>query len=510
MVATDTPPPSRPVPPLRRGLVAALAGAVVAGLLGWLLAPAPSTPGPGTTGDPALADRLRAEAGPGRHGLVAAVVRDGRVTVAGIGDDGHGEPVGATTPFEIGSITKTFTGALLVELERRGVVRADERVRDVVPDRAWRPGGVGDATLAELASHRSGLPRLATGPAAGLSLWARGIAGLSPYDSSVEELFAAADRAELTGRGEHLYSNLGSALLGQALAARAGTPYPQLVSELVTAPLGMTGTAVLEAPPPGAARSHDLAGRPQAAWISEGDAPAGIGVWSTPEDLVRYVGALDDPASPVAEAARPRFDSDLGRIGYGWETLAGEGRTFLWKNGGVAGTWTTILTEPARGQAVVVFGNSALPVDDLAVRLLEAPSPFTGGGDDEAGANPVAALMPLVVGAVFPLLGGLSTVVAARGGWRGRRPVNRLDFLGAAGTGLFFLAAAYSLGGVAWILVPPWLAGCAAFGAGAGLAAVRWAGWGGERGVARWANATVGVVLGVGLAGAVTVAALLA
>ena len=507
MVVTDT--PSRPVPPLRRGLVAALAGAVVAGLLGWLLAPVPSTPGPETTGDPALAERLRAEAGPGRHGLVAAVVRDGQVTVAGIGDDGHGEPVGATTPFEVGSITKTFTGALLVELERRGVVRADERVRDVVPDRAWRPGGVGDVTLAELASHRSGLPRLATGPAAGPSRWARSIAGFSPYDSSVEELLAAADRAELSGRGEYLYSNLGSALLGQALAARAGTPYPQLVSDLVTAPLGMTGTAVLDAPPPGAARSHDLAGRPRAVWISEGDAPAGIRVWSTAEDLVRYVGALDDPASAVAEAARPRFDSDLGRVGYGWETLTAEGRTFLWKNGGVAGTWATILTEPARGQAVVVFGNSTLPVDDLAVRLLDVPSPFTGG-DEEADTDVVAALLPLGVGAVFPLLGGLSTLVAARGGWRGRRPVNRLEFLASAGTGLFFLAAAYSLGGVAWVLVPSWLAGCVAFGAGAGLAAVRWPGWSGGRSAARWANAAVGAVLGAGAAGAITVAALLA
>ena len=78
------------------------------------------------------------------------------------------------------------------------------------------------------------------------------------------------------------------------------------------------GTAVLDAPPPGAARSHDLAGRPRAVWISEGDAPAGIGVWSTAEDLVRdtkrnwrdgHVGRLVARAG-AADAVKPLLERD--------------------------------------------------------------------------------------------------------------------------------------------------------------------------------------------------------
>ncbi|GAA1402951.1 hypothetical protein GCM10009613_63460 [Pseudonocardia kongjuensis] len=489
-------PPSPPAVRPRRALAAAAAGALVAGLLGWLLAPAPSTPGPQTTGDPALAERLRAEAGAGRHGLVAAVVRDGRVTVAGIGDDGRGEPVGAATPFEIGSVTKTVTGAVLAELERRGELRSDERVRDVLPGHPWRPGGAGDVTLAELATHHAGLPRTP----GGLAEFARGAVGANPYGNDVADILAAADRAELSGRGEHHYSNLGSALLGHALAERAGTPYPQLVDEIVAGPLGMTGTAVLDAPPPGAARSHDLAGRPQPVWLGAGDAPAGIGVWSTVDDLVRYAAATGDPSSPVALAAQPRADSDLGRIGYGWEVLDAGGRTLLWKNGGVSGTWTTVLAEPATGDAVVVFGNSGRPVDALAVRLLEAPSPFPGSGGGTAGL--VRDGLPIVVGTLLPLLGGLTTLFGALGGRPGhRRRVNRVEFAGTAGSGLFFLAIAFMSGGVSWWLVVPWMLGCLAFGAGLGVAMAHWRGWDDAGGAARRANAVIGLVLGLGAAG---------
>ncbi|BBG02018.1 MULTISPECIES: serine hydrolase domain-containing protein [Pseudonocardia] len=493
-------PSSPPAARTRRTLAAALAGALVAGLLGWLLAPVPSTPGPQFTGDPALAEQLRAEAGEGRHGLVAAVVRDGRVTVAGIGDDGHGAPVGAGTPFEIGSVTKTFTGAVLAELERRGDVRADERVRDLLPGHPWRAGGAGDVTLAELATHHAGLPRTP----GGISEFARGAVGASPYGNDVAGIIAAAEGAELSGRGEHHYSNLGSALLGHALAERAGTPYPQLVDEIVAGPLGMTGTAVLDAPPPGAARSHDLAGRPQPVWLGDGDAPAGIGVWSTVDDLVRYAGATADPSSPVAIAAQPRADSDLGRIGYGWEVLDAGGRTLLWKNGGVSGTWTTVLAEPATGDAVIVFGNSERPVDALAVRLLDVPSPFTGSGGG-GSAELVRTWLPVLVGTLFPLLGGLSTLSGALGGWAGRSRVNRLEFAGTAGSGLFFIAIGYASGGVSWWLALCWMLGCLAYGAGLGVAVAHWRDWDGTRGAVRWANTAFGLALGIGMAGALVV-----
>lgn len=498
----------------RRALAAALAGALLCGVLGWLLAPAPSTPGPATTGDPALAERLRAAAGPGHHGLVAAVVEGGATTSAGIGDDGRGTPVSATTPFEIGSVTKTVTGAVLAGLERAGVVRGTDRVRDVVPERDWGP--VGDVTLAELAAHRSGLPVQAGGGTELLYNVANTYLRTAPRPHTPQQVFAAADAAPLGPRGEEAYSNLANALLGQALAARTGTPYPELVERFVTGPLGMSATTIPPVPPAGAAVGHDEAGRAVAPWISPGDAPAGTGVWSTAEDLVRYVGALDVPGSPVADAAVARFPSEFGRIGYGWYTVEVGGHTLLWKNGGSGGVSSSVLVEPASGRAAVVLGNSEAGVDRVAARLLDVPAPFEalppGPGPDLPELADLPGLVAAGVAMLFPLLGGAGLLAAARGGWRPRPgPVRRSDVVGAAGSTLFLLVVAWTAGAVAWAYVPFWVLGCVLAGAGAGLALARRRATVPDRGpgaAGRWAGAAVGVLLGGGALAAVVVAAL--
>ncbi|WP_060575744.1 MULTISPECIES: serine hydrolase domain-containing protein [unclassified Pseudonocardia] len=486
----------------RRLLGAALAGALVCGALGALLAPAPATIGPESTGDPVLAERLRALAGDdGAHGLVASVTGDGTTVTAGVGDDGRGTPLDASTPFEIGSVTKTVTGAVLADLELGGVVRGTDRVRDVLPQRPWGP--VGDVTLAELASHRSGLPVDAGGAPLLLHNMANGFVGTPPVERTPEEVFAAADGATLGPRGEDVYSNLGFALLGQVLAERTGTPYPQLVEQVVTGPLGMASTGLPGAPPTGAAIGHDLRDRPLHPWISAGDAPAGIGVWSTVDDLVRYVGALDDPGSVVSAAAQPRFPSDLGRIGYGWETLEEDGRTFLWKNGGSGGIRTSVLVEPAADRAVVVFGNADRGVDRIAVGLLDAPALF---GDDSDGPGLVGWIQ-ILLATVFPVYAGISVLVAARGGWWATGPFRRPELVGAAGWALFFLVLSWARGDVAWALLPFWVLGCALAGAGLGIATVRW-----REAVPApraWWSAALGVLVGAGALVAVVVSAAL-
>ncbi|ANY09017.1 serine hydrolase domain-containing protein [Pseudonocardia sp. HH130630-07] len=486
----------------RRVLAGMLAGALLCGALGALLAPVPASPGPATSGDPALAERLRGLAGEGRHGLVAAVVDGGSVRAAGIGDDGNGAPLDTTTPFEIGSVTKTVTGAVLADLEQRGVVRGTDRVRDVAPQRSW--GRVGEVTLAELASHRSGLPVDSGGFANLLARYGNGLLGTAPERRTPDEVFAAADGADLGPRGQDVYSNLGVALLGQLLAERTSTPYPQLVERVVTGPLGMASTVLPDARPAGAALGHGRQDRPLHAWISPGDAPAGIGVWSTVDDLVRYVGALDDPGSAVAAAARPRFDSDQGRMGYGWETLEGDGRTFLWKNGGSGGISTSVLAEPGRDRAVVVFGNSDRGVDRIALALLEAPDLFGGGSDGPD----LTGWLQLALAVVFPVYAGLAVLVTARGGWLRRGPFRLPELVGALGWAVFFLTVAWSRGEIGWAVLPFWVLGCAVLGAGLGLAVARRDDV--EPGDRDWRGAVLAVLVGAGTLTAVVVAAALA
>ena len=68
--------------------------------------------------------------------------------------------------------------------------------------------------------------------------------------------------ADMVASGAVRYSNLGMAVLGHALAERAGTPYDRLVTDRVLRPAGMTGTVFRPdggAPPPAAATGRTAA-----------------------------------------------------------------------------------------------------------------------------------------------------------------------------------------------------------------------------------------------------------
>src|SRR5215470_17377672 len=97
------------------------------------------------------------------HSLVETIVGSlpSTAVVAAIAADDDGYSVAVTdgcppdVRFEIGSITKTMTGAVLASLADDGIVRLDDEIG------RWLDAGVnGDITLGQLATHTSGLPRL--------------------------------------------------------------------------------------------------------------------------------------------------------------------------------------------------------------------------------------------------------------------------------------------------------------------------------------------------------------
>ena len=105
-----------------------------------------------------------------RVGLVVGYVAGGEEWVRGYGRCGtgaHDRPDGGTI-FEIGSITKVFTGLLLADLAERGIVGRDDSLARYLPASAAVPTSGGrEITLADLASHTSGLRRTPRGCWAG-------------------------------------------------------------------------------------------------------------------------------------------------------------------------------------------------------------------------------------------------------------------------------------------------------------------------------------------------------
>lgn len=482
-------------------LVAVLVAVLAAGVL---TAPWPARLGAQTTGDRALAAQARDAAGGAPYlGLAVAVVDHGVTRTAGLGGTGTGRDVTPGTPFEIGSVTKTFTAALFAELVRTGVVRADEKVRDVLPDRHWRPGGVGDVTLAELASQRSGLPRVPVSAGTVVHGYGYTLFGLDPYAGATpDDIVDAAAGAELGTRDEFLYSNLGFAFLGQVLAAKTGTPYPQLVRKHVLGPAGMTHTVVPHGavgPPTGRTPGHDAIGREVAPWTSPGYEPAGSGVWSTVGDLARFGTAVLRGTAPGADAAKPRYPADAGeRIGYAWITSRTEGGgSMTWHNGEAGGCTAFLAFDRAHERVVAVLGNTGTPVDAIGVRLLLGSGPAASA----ASASPLA----WPVGLLFPPLAGVSLLAAALGGYRRRTrsAPDRANLLAAAGWAVFLYAVAYAGGPAGLAGVIAWLVGAVPLALGVFAASARWRGlrWNGARHPwPHWLGTAVAVALGAALA----------
>ena len=168
------------------------------------------------TGDAELAARARPLL-PGALDRVSIAVVDGSTTTyANFGADEN-------TEYEIGSITKTFTGLLLADAIERGEVTADTKVGALLP---LSGAQVADVTLAELASHRSGLSAQGMQLDETIPFLVRLEMHRNPFIHDVEGVLAIARKATLTSRGAFVYSNLGTALLGHALASAAYAEYP--------------------------------------------------------------------------------------------------------------------------------------------------------------------------------------------------------------------------------------------------------------------------------------------
>ncbi|QHC65289.1 serine hydrolase [Rathayibacter sp. VKM Ac-2759] len=351
---------------MKRLTIAAGAAALAVLAGGLLLRPAAPTLSAERTGDAGIADWLHANADAGaRDQLVAAVVTPEGVRFAGLGAD-------ESTEVEIGSVTKTMTALLLAQSAADGTVALDD------PAAEHAELGSFPGTLEELASHRSGLPRLSSDLRDTAVTVLAQLRGADPYATfSAEDALRHAAAAPL-GDGEVAYSNLGAAVLGQAVARAEGVEYADLLRDRVFSPLGMHASSVpttADALAPGAPTGYSETGRAVDAWTLEGYAPAG-GVRSTAADMARYAEALltDDPALgvPAAEVLDPRFDAgDGARIGLAWFTSGTEGGgSATWHNGGTAGYATMLAMDRERGVAVFVNGNTASSVDGLGMRLL--------------------------------------------------------------------------------------------------------------------------------------------
>jgi CubicO group peptidase (beta-lactamase class C family) len=316
-------------------------------------------------------------------GIVAGMVlADGSTGVVAYGDAGGGRRLDKRSVFEIGSITKTFTGTLLADMAQRGEVRLTDPVASLLPPGVTVPSRGGrQITLQDLATQTSGLPPVPTNlPITDPS---------NPYaDYTVDQLYAFLNGYTLTRipGSQFEYSNLGVGLLGHALALRAHKSYEELVRERILAPLHMTSSAITLTPHMARnfASGHDADGTIVPPWDLPTLAGAGA-LRSSITDMLAYASAnLDDEGGPLQQAMasarspRERIDAET-QIGLNWFTRHNGDHDIVWHNGGTGGFSSFIGLDEARETAIVVLSNSATleGVDDIGFHMLDKRLPLT-------------------------------------------------------------------------------------------------------------------------------------
>ena len=373
---------------------------------GWRLGRVAAHPAPDQEkSDPSEALRKSCRVWSEEHDNVAVAIgwiRDGRADFAGFGKaetprseaDAAIGPPRADSIFEIGSISKVFTGLMLAHAVENDGVALDQPFADLLPKEvrdAWKlPTFEGVAfTPRHLATHTSGLPRLG-----GDVLLAS--VGSNPYQKASEaQLIQLLPHLKLLSRpGErHLYSNLAVGMLGHGLARRAGCVYGELLERVITGPLGMAETVASttsndERPDPSRrVVGRNKKGEPSSFWDFDLYDGAG-GIRSTVADLTRFAQAhldgLENPDALLAPAIRRAtstsfvMEPDRAEMGLNWfRRLPGKGDDrrafFLWHNGQTGGFHSFLGIRPDRRAAVILLVAQADPgLESACVQFLNA------------------------------------------------------------------------------------------------------------------------------------------
>jgi CubicO group peptidase (beta-lactamase class C family) len=221
--------------------------------------------------------------------------------------------------YEIGSITKTFTGLMLSQMVEQGKVKFEDPVRELLPAGTVQKPDGSEITLLDLATQHSGLPRMPDNftPADMSNPYA-------DYHAANMYAFLAKHGVAKSDKPAFLYSNYGFGLLGQALSVRAGEAYPQLLKDEVLDPLGMHDSTIVLSPTqqarflPGHTDDH----RPAHAWDLDAFAGAGA-IRSTAADMLIYLEANLHPEGVKPANSSPAGKTISGALGQDHELRAG-------------------------------------------------------------------------------------------------------------------------------------------------------------------------------------------
>jgi CubicO group peptidase (beta-lactamase class C family) len=285
--------------------------------------------------------------------LALAVVRDRSLLhFTGAGETPPPDP---KTQYRLGSITKTLTATMVMQLRDEGFFALDDLLYRHLPGTP-----VGGVTLRQLLGHVSGLQREPDGP-----WWERNPGG--DVDKLLTEL--AFDKIAGPPYRTYHYSNLAYGLLGAVLQRVTGESWADLAAKRVLDPLGMKRTTYSPVEPYArgyVVHSLDDSLHEEPRLDSGAMAPAGQ-LWSTVTDMAKWAAFLTDPAPTVL--SRETVDEMCTPVAIQDETwTAGHGlgpelmrvgeRVYAGHGGSMPGYCSHLAVHRPTRTGVIAFANS--------------------------------------------------------------------------------------------------------------------------------------------------------
>jgi CubicO group peptidase (beta-lactamase class C family) len=264
--------------------------------------------------------------------------------------------------FEIGSVTKVFTGLLLAQSVERGDLKLDDTVGKLLAGKVeGLSSAVASVTLRQLVTHTGCMPVMADGVTGGAPLAEQ----FRTFDKPM--FWASLARIKLTAAVppcEGAYSNFGMALLGQLLAEHYNTSWGELVRARITEPLGMNDTVISLGDKASRMAPAFAGDRRQPLFDMLAYAPASA-LRSTAADMMTFSRAILAGAGGPLGPAAARMLTPLARyegadIGYAVMVRGPEGgRRTYWHAGVTEGYRTLWLLAPDTGEAMIVLSSNA-------------------------------------------------------------------------------------------------------------------------------------------------------
>jgi len=321
----------------------------------------------------------------------------------GLADMENAAPATAETVYHIGSVTKQFTAAAIMQLVERGEIGLDDPVTKYLPDFPDRGHKV---TIRHLLTHTSGISHSYLSGSAlseGERFVTLGGSALSEEDLFIRyvtwnALMVRRDERWIAGFGDtpsdfppgeqYSYNNEGFNLLGMVVAEVSGVSYPEYIRTHLFEPLGLTGSAVCDERSiiPGRAQSYELRDGVLMNDLPFGSARGAGGLCLTVLDLLSWNSALSEGRVVSLDAYRqmttPVTLNDGSTAGYGFGTNLGSpgGHPAAGHGGGWLGFLTSLAHFIDLDIDIAVCSNteavSAYDIEEVIIRwVLGLPLP---------------------------------------------------------------------------------------------------------------------------------------